>query len=118
MFFSTLYTVLVSSPKLRSILAQRKIEKRTKRLTGTMTLRLHNPRVARPPLGGDTARLYCTCLRVCFLSGAAKKKEYVDRPVEELYNEALDQMERKLFSEASAKFDEVERQHPYSVWAT
>lgn len=47
-----------------------------------------------------------------------KKKEYVERPVEQLYNEALDHMQEKLYSEAVASFDEVERQHPYSAWAT
>ena len=49
---------------------------------------------------------------------SAQKKEYVERPVEELYNQALDQVDKKLYSEAIASFDEVERQHPYSVWAT
>ena len=49
---------------------------------------------------------------------STQKKEYVERPVEELYNQALDQVDKKLYSEAIASFDEVERQHPYSVWAT
>ena len=49
---------------------------------------------------------------------SAQKKEYVERPVEELYNQALDQVDKKLYSEAIESFDEVERQHPYSVWAT
>jgi outer membrane protein assembly factor BamD len=48
---------------------------------------------------------------------ASKKPEYVERPVEELYNEAMDAMEEKDFARATAKFDEVERQHPYSLWA-
>jgi outer membrane protein assembly factor BamD len=57
---------------------------------------------------------------IALLAGCAskKKKEYVERPVEELYNEALDQMQRRLYSSATETFDEVERQHPYSVWAT
>ena len=49
---------------------------------------------------------------------SAQKKEYVERPVEELYNQALNQVDKKLYSEAIESFDEVERQHPYSVWAT
>ncbi len=54
-----------------------------------------------------------------FLTGCSTKKQvYVERPVEELYNQALDQVEKKLYSDAIASFDEVERQHPYSVWAT
>jgi len=47
-----------------------------------------------------------------------KKKEYVERPVEELYNEALNLMENRQYGSATVAFDEVERQHPYSVWAT
>lgn len=43
---------------------------------------------------------------------------YVERPVEELYNEAVDQVEVEEFAEAADLFLEVERQHPYSVWAT
>lgn len=48
---------------------------------------------------------------------AAKKKEYVERPVGALYNEAMDAMLARDYQEATRKFDEVERQHPYSQWA-
>tara|TARA_R110002110_G_scaffold85816_1_gene223399 strand:+ start:155205 stop:156014 length:810 start_codon:yes stop_codon:yes gene_type:complete len=44
--------------------------------------------------------------------------EYVERPVEELYNEAVDQAEGEEFAKAADTFLEVERQHPYSIWAT
>lgn len=53
------------------------------------------------------------------LEGCSKKKpEYVERPVEELYNEAMDQMDQNEYYKAAQTFDEVDRQHPYSVWAT
>ncbi len=57
---------------------------------------------------------------VIALSGCAgkKKQEYVERPVEEIYNEAIDLIEDGKYSDSTEKFDEVERQHPYSVWAT
>ncbi|MDA0238837.1 MAG: outer membrane protein assembly factor BamD [Proteobacteria bacterium] len=42
---------------------------------------------------------------------------YVERPVEALYNEALDRLNGGEFELAARAFDEVERQHPYSVWA-
>lgn len=42
---------------------------------------------------------------------------YVERPVEQLYNEGFRQMERRNFDRAAAFFDEVERQHPFSEWA-
>jgi outer membrane protein assembly factor BamD len=43
---------------------------------------------------------------------------YVERPVEQIYNTAMDQLESGNYEEAAQEFDEVERQHPYSVWAT
>jgi len=47
-----------------------------------------------------------------------EKDTYVEAPVEKLYNEATDSMLNGAYDAASKKFDEVERQHPYSVWAT
>ena len=43
---------------------------------------------------------------------------YVERPVEELYNGAMNALEIGEYEEAARLFDEVERQHPYSVWAS
>ena len=43
---------------------------------------------------------------------------YVERPVEQLYNEGMDNLIAGRYEEAAASFDEVERQHPYSIWAT
>jgi outer membrane protein assembly factor BamD len=42
---------------------------------------------------------------------------YVARDVNTLYNAARERLERGLYLQAAAIFDEVERQHPYSVWA-
>ena len=50
--------------------------------------------------------------------GEAIKEEYVEEPVERLYNKALKKLEQRSFEEAASAFDEVDRQHPYSVWAT
>ena len=44
--------------------------------------------------------------------------EYVERSVEELYNSSMDALLGGDFTVAAQRFDEVERQHPYSVWAT
>ena len=60
----------------------------------------------------------CLFAGVVLAGCGSPKREYVERPVEELYNQALDQVEKGLYSDAIASFDEVERQHPYSVWAT
>jgi len=53
-------------------------------------------------------------------SCAGEKDEelkYVETPVEEIYAKALDEMAKKRYARAALFFDEVERQHPYSVWA-
>ncbi len=44
--------------------------------------------------------------------------EYIERPVAEIYNSAMGYMKDGYYKEAAKEFDEVERQHPYSVWAT
>jgi len=41
-----------------------------------------------------------------------------EQPPEVLYNQAFDLMQTGSFADASRMFDEVERQHPYSSWAT
>ncbi len=41
-----------------------------------------------------------------------------ERPVNELYNEAMDQMMVGQYVQSAKLFDEVERQHPYSQWAS
>jgi outer membrane protein assembly factor BamD len=46
------------------------------------------------------------------------KDTYVEKPVEDLYNNAMDQLLDHSYDKAAKSFDEVERQHPYSVWAT
>ena len=43
---------------------------------------------------------------------------YVERPVEVLYNRALDDLGAQDYKHAAKEFEEVDRQHPYSVWAT
>jgi outer membrane protein assembly factor BamD len=53
------------------------------------------------------------------LAACGEKEEvYVEKPVEELYNAAVNAMASGNYVRAAKQFDEVERQHPYSVWAT
>jgi len=49
---------------------------------------------------------------------SSTEEEYIERPVAELYNEAQDFLNKEEYAEAAKAFDEVERQHPYSVWAS
>ena len=44
--------------------------------------------------------------------------EIPDTPVDVLYNNALDTLNSGNTRQAAKLFDEVERQHPYSNWAT
>ena len=43
---------------------------------------------------------------------------YVERPAEDIYNNAANALDAGRYQEAAREFDEVERQHPYSEWAT
>ena len=68
---------------------------------------------------------YWQVIWVAFLMGAGlgctasnDKAEYKDEPVEFLYNKAMDSAAAGNYRTAAPLFDEVERQHPYSVWAT
>jgi outer membrane protein assembly factor BamD len=52
-----------------------------------------------------------------FGGGGKKELAYVARDVETLYSIARDTLDRGQYRTAALMFDEVERQHPYSVWA-
>ncbi len=60
--------------------------------------------------------LVATTLSAC---GGVKNIEalYVERPVEVIYNNAHAELARGNYILATQEFDEVERQHPYSLWA-
>lgn len=57
-------------------------------------------------------------LAACASNEKPDKERYVERPVHEIYNQAVDTLETKNYEAAAKLFDDVERQHPYSVWAT
>jgi len=44
--------------------------------------------------------------------------EYVEGSVDELYNKAMDELQAERYKQAAQLFDEVDRQHPYSIWST
>jgi outer membrane protein assembly factor BamD len=43
--------------------------------------------------------------------------KYVERPVDQIYAEAWKKIRERAWADAAKQFDEVERQHPYSIWA-
>ncbi len=49
--------------------------------------------------------------------GDEEEVAYVERGVEEIYNTAYDYLSERDYRRAAVEFDEVERQHPYSIWA-
>lgn len=51
------------------------------------------------------------------LAGCAADTDVPDMPAEKLYTKALTQFEKTDYEGAAKYFDEIERQHPYSVWA-
>ena len=60
-------------------------------------------------------------LSSCSSSGETKLAEGAveqTKSVEELYNEAADALDAKEYRKATTLFEEVERQYPYSKWAT
>lgn len=56
---------------------------------------------------------------IALLGGCSSEEDipYEERPVEQIYNSAMDLMAQEKYQQAAVEFDEVERQHPYSVWA-
>jgi outer membrane protein assembly factor BamD len=50
--------------------------------------------------------------------GGAKNQAYIEKPVDDLYNTAMDQLGNDDYTKAASTFGEVESEHPYSVWAT
>jgi outer membrane protein assembly factor BamD len=69
---------------------------------------------------GWLARSGATLVLIVLLGACAEDAEvaYRERSVDALYNEAMDLVYARKYKEAALTFDEVERQHPYSVWAT
>ncbi len=51
-------------------------------------------------------------------SSSSDPEPYAERPVEELYTLAMSEIGTGNYQAAAKAFDEVERQHPYSSWAT
>ncbi len=73
------------------------------------------------PVWFRNVSLLSVLLMLTLLLGAcanSDKEVYVEQPVDTIYNQAQDLMSSENYKGAARKFDEVERQHPYSKWAT
>ncbi len=69
----------------------------------------------RPALSAGLIAL--TVLLTACAADPETQLEQVERPVDQLYNEALDTALRGDTDQSAPLFEEVERQHPYSSWA-
>jgi outer membrane protein assembly factor BamD len=60
----------------------------------------------------------CVGLAAALVGCASEEPEIPDQPAEVLYTNALNALEEGKAPTAAKMFEEVERQHPYSSWAT
>ncbi len=79
-----------------------------------LPIRDRRPSFFRAAVAG-AAVLAAAALAGC--SSDSDELPYEERPVEQIYNTAMDHMDEKEYTPAAKEFDEVERQHPYSEWA-
>ncbi|WP_425465732.1 outer membrane protein assembly factor BamD [Nitrospirillum amazonense] len=56
-------------------------------------------------------------LAVAACSSDEKEAPYIERPVEQIYSEAGNAIDRGEYQKAALLFGAVEQQHPYSTWA-
>ena len=56
-------------------------------------------------------------LTALLLAGCAADKAPSDLPVENLYNNAFDDLQKTKYKKAAEEFEQVEIEHPYSQWA-
>ncbi len=79
--------------------------------------------VRRRPMRTPFRPLALVSLAAALSLGACARNQtkgdvpYVARDVGTLYSAAKQRLDQGRYKEAAALFDEVERQHPYSVWA-
>lgn len=77
-------------------------------------------RAAIRPACGALARFLALTLVAFAIAACANDKELTipDEPADKLYNEGLYLLQQKReYKDAAKKFEEVDRQHPYSDWA-
>ncbi len=79
---------------------------------------LWNPaRAGRAALVGLAVLTLAGCSDLFDSGGDTQDAAYVERPVEQIYEDAWDRIRDHDWINAAKQFDEVERQHPYSIWA-
>lgn len=81
--------------------------------------RFRRPLLLGLALGASLALSGCDTISSMFGSSDNEDKEpqYVERPISRIYSDAWAKIRDDDWEGAAKQFDEVERQHPYSVWA-
>ncbi len=65
------------------------------------------------------SKKYIVCAFAVLMTGCASEKDtYKERSAAEIYNAAHDLLTRGDYTLAAKEFNEVDRQHPYSPWAS
>ena len=82
-------------------------------------VKLRSPRTALCSAALVLAAAGALVLAGCGDTGGSDDKAatYVERPVEQIYADAWKKIKDHSWQDAAKQFDEVERQHPYSIWA-
>jgi outer membrane protein assembly factor BamD len=78
------------------------------------------PALLTAVLGASLMLTGCDTISSMFGGGSGKddkEPEYIERPIERIYSDAWKKIKDEDWEGAARQFDEVERQHPYSVWA-
>src|SRR3954451_16926288 len=70
------------------------------------------------PLLSPSRLLVAGLLFTLAACGGNKDQVYIEKPVDDLYNKAMDALLEENYTTAAKTFDEVEAKQPYSVWAT
>ncbi|HEX9954060.1 MAG TPA: outer membrane protein assembly factor BamD [Allosphingosinicella sp.] len=76
-------------------------------------------RISNRPVAAALVLALVTPLAACATGGKKTRADtqYVARDVNTLYSLAKKRLDQRRYAEAAIIFDEVERQHPYSIWA-
>jgi outer membrane protein assembly factor BamD len=96
----------------KAVATERAIAMRTATAV-TLTLRIRAHRILRAGLLAACVAALAACS-----SDDDDRPAYVERPVEQIYAQAANELDQGEYRKAAQSFDEVERQHPYSTWAT
>jgi outer membrane protein assembly factor BamD len=74
--------------------------------------------MSRPGMNGGIGLAAAFAAGLFLAACGSDDEQYVEQPPEQLYNTAFNLMREGEYPKAARAFDEVERQHPYSPWAT